>query len=90
VSVWCRWVEQSGCEVALVGLASDKGALRLVSSYREDGEREEDVVSEGEVRCYPRRSDAARRKVRLPVSKEVLAKSVKRSEVKSSKVKSSD
>lgn len=55
---------RSGCEVdeiVLLGLAYGKGVLRPGRSYLEGGERGKDVVSEGEARCYLRRSDAARR-----------------------------
>jgi hypothetical protein len=50
----------------MLGLAYGwKGLLRPGRSYLEGGERGNDVVSEGKVRCYLRRSDAARRKARV-------------------------
>jgi hypothetical protein len=66
VWVWRRRVTRSGCEVTLVGLASGKERDDLRASYREIGELEEDVVSEGEASCHLKKSDTVRGEVRVP------------------------
>jgi hypothetical protein len=57
VSAWRRRVGRSGCEVALVGLASEKIELQL-ESCREGGQLKEGVVSDGKVRCRLKQNKA--------------------------------